>query len=133
MLARSKQYSISNEYEVVYLHRPDGQKIVIGDFYGDPAAAIIDWEEKWCVTVGCGLILYWLKEPFRPYEYDRNTVQWSEIYRSPPDEWWIEAVYQVDDNLVRLVVDPQSDHAGVYELDISDMAIRKLIPEEVNA
>ncbi len=99
----------------------------IGDFYGDPSAAIIDWHEKWCITVGCGLVLYWLREPFPDYQYNTKTPQWSELHRDPPDVWWIETVYQVADDVVRFVVDPSRDNAGLYELRVDDLSVVKLL------
>ncbi|HUT87936.1 MAG TPA: hypothetical protein VMY37_00425 [Thermoguttaceae bacterium] len=130
ILARSEHYTVSHEYEVVLLDRPSGPQVVIGDFYGDPAAAIIDAHEKWAIVVGCGIVLYWLRKPFTPYEYDKKTNQWWEAHRSPPDEWWIETVYQVAGNTVRFVVDPAAAVAGVYELDVESLSIVKVIPKE---
>jgi hypothetical protein len=130
ILARSSHYTVSHEYEVVLLDRPSGPAVVIGDFYGDPVAAIIDAEENWAIVVGCGILLYRLREPFTPYEYDKRCDQWWEAHRSPPDVWWIECVYQVVDNTVRFVVDPTTPVAGVYELDVESLSIAKIIPKD---
>jgi hypothetical protein len=133
ILAQSKNYTITHHYEVVYLIRPSGNLVSIGDFYGDPQAAIIDKHEKWAIVVGCGMVLYWLRNPFTPYEYDQKTEQWWEAYRSPPGEWWIESVYQVTDSKVRFVVDPWSVHAGMYELDVETLIVTQLIPQDDDA
>jgi len=130
ILARSNNYIVLHEYEVALLERPIGPRVVIGDFYGDPTAAVIDWKEKWCVIAGRGLILYWLREPFENYEYNKETDQWWEVHRSPPEEWWIEALYQIDDNIVRFVVDPYGNFSGLYELRIDSLSIARLIPNE---
>jgi len=45
ILARSEHYTVSHEYETVFLDHPSGPRVVIGDFYGDPQAAIIDFAE----------------------------------------------------------------------------------------
>ena len=129
MLTRSKLYTVSHEYETVLLDRPGGARVVIGDFYGDPETAIIDWNEKWAIIVGCGIVLYRLQEPFVPYEYDKTTDQWWEANRAPPNEWWIEHVYQVNDGAVRFVVDPESANAGVYELDVESLSVVRVIPK----
>ena len=129
-LARSENYAVSHQHETVFLDRPCGPKVTIGDFYGDPEAAIIDFQEKWVIIVGCGIILYWLREPFTPYEYNRVTDQWWESHREPPDVWWIESVYQVSESIVRFVVDPYSAIAGVYDLDVESLSITRIIPEE---
>ena len=133
ILARSSRYTISHQYETVFLSRPDGETTIIGDFYGDPEAAIIDRKERWCVVAGAGLILYRFREPFTPYVYDVETEQWWEAHRTEPDRWSIEALYQVDDDALRFVVDPYERNAGVYELNTETLAIRRLIPIEDNS
>lgn len=124
-LAESVKYKIEYEYETVFLLHPAGQT-VIGDFYGDPVAAIIDKDERWCAIVGCGLILYYLKPPFKPYEYDCKTKQWVEFHRTPPDNWWIDNVNQKDKNEIEFVVDPANDIAGTYRLDTEKLIIKKI-------
>ncbi len=134
VLARSEHYAVSHEFEVVFLDRPSGPRVVIGDFYGDPIAAVIDCRERWVAAVGCGIILYRLREPFTPYEYDKKTKQWWEALRGPEDVWWIKAVYQVeDDNAVRFVVDRGDKHAGVYQLDVDPLSISRVIPRDNGA
>jgi hypothetical protein len=123
-LAESSKYKIEYEYETVFLIHSAGQT-VIGDFYGDPVAAVIDNDERWCAIVGCGLILYYLKPPFKPYEYDCKTEQWIEFYRTPPDDWWIEDISQKDKNEIEFVVDPASDKAGTYRFDTEKLTITK--------
>lgn len=126
LLARSEHFTVSHEFERVML-TGRGREVIIGDFCGDPQAAVIDWHERWCVTVGCGLIVYFLRDPFAAYEYDRQTDQWSELHRGPDDAWHIEAVYQASEDTVRFVADPVAPESGVYELRIPDMALAKLI------
>ena len=126
VLARSQQYVISHEYEVVFLHGAGQQPIIIGDFYGDPDCAVIDYAERWCIVAGCGLILYYLHDPFQPYAYDTVSDQWVELFSSPPDHLWIEALYQTGANTVRLVVDIYSPQAGIYELSLSDLTLKQL-------
>jgi hypothetical protein len=130
ILAQSKNYTIFHHYEIVSLNRPSSNPVIIGDFYGDPQAAIIDKHKNWVIIVGCGMILYRLQEPFIPYEYDKKTTQWWDAFRSPPDDWWIKSVYQVADTKVRFVVDPWSAHAGVYELDMESLSVTRLIPKD---
>lgn len=125
LLAKNAHYTIQSEFETVFLLHPAGQT-VIGDFYGDPTAAIIDRRERWCALAGCGLILYYLKEPFEPYEYNCSTRQWVEFHRTPPDEWWIESVRQEGENMVQFVVDPGSKEAGAYLLDTEKLRIQKI-------
>ena len=48
ILAQSATYYIDSEFETVWLHRRDGgmHRVVIGDFYGDSKAAVIDAAEQ---------------------------------------------------------------------------------------
>jgi len=126
ILARSEHYTVSHEYETVYLNLPSGKRVVIGDFYRDPEAAAIDADEKWTVVVGCGLILYRLRPPFEEYEHNTSSDQWWEAHRDPPTQWWIESVYQASPNAVRFVVDPAAANAGVYQLDVDSLSIERI-------
>ncbi len=60
ILAESEHYYIKKEYEDASLYRkPDSKHIAcVGDFYGDPEDAYIDPEERFCITIGCGIIKY---------------------------------------------------------------------------
>ena len=89
ILAESKNYYILRDYEEAELYRKPDSKYVasVGDFYGDPEDAYIDPEERFCLTVGCGIIKYNLCEPFEGYMYDGNTPQWIETGREGDIEW----------------------------------------------
>lgn len=66
LLAESKHYIVYSEYETVILQIKESQrKIQIGDFYGDPQMAVISEDETFCVMCGCGVILYYLREPLK--------------------------------------------------------------------
>lgn len=93
-LATSANFRISYEYETVWLVHANHPNVVIGDFYGDPSIAIIDTEERWCAVGGCGLIVYFLDEPFTPYKYDHRSNQYLEAGRTKHDQWWVESIEQ---------------------------------------
>lgn len=42
---------------------------------------MISPDESYCVMVGCGIIVYFLKEPFADYEYHLQNEQRREWYR----------------------------------------------------
>ena len=128
VLARSENYEVSHEFEVVFLARftspnPD---VVIGDFYGDPATAIIDENERFVIMAGCGIIIYKLAESFEPYQYDLQNSQWTELFREPKNHRWIESIIQTDQNTFHFTVDPNSNEAGTYELIFPNLAIQKV-------
>jgi hypothetical protein len=126
ILAESANYRVYSEFETVFLERPGGPAVVIGDFYGDPECAIIDRQERWCIVAGCGLILYRFQKPFR--EYDCSTVcnQWTELFRERSDVWWISSVTQINDDVVALELSPNEKHAGTWELNVTDMSVRRV-------
>ena len=69
-------------------------------FYGDVEKAIISPEERYCVMVGCGIIVYFLSEPFNPYEYDRKCSQWKEWYKI--GDIWIQDVMLENNGLIEI-------------------------------
>ena len=94
LLAESSNYYISGECESAYLYRKkdDSRVCLVGDHYGDPAGAVISPDEKFCVTFGCGVIVYLLREPYADYAYDVSSPSWYEFGRGPEDVSWIESV-----------------------------------------
>lgn len=102
MLAESKNYKIISSYESVYLiDKSNDSEIYIGDFYGDPNGAVIDCHERFAAMYGCGLILYFIREPFENYCYGKKSPQWFEFGRDEPTAW-IENVIQTDDDNLEL-------------------------------
>jgi hypothetical protein len=105
LLAESKHYIVYNEYETVILQIKQSQReIQIGDFYGNPQMAVISEDEAFCVMCGCGAILYYLREPFKEYEYHIQTEQWKEWGRSEK-EVWIERIGCIRGKTVELITE----------------------------
>jgi hypothetical protein len=96
LLAESGHFKVISEYETVFLHFKDGARkpVIIGDFYGDPDSALISGDECYVAMAGCGLIIYFLREPFEAYNYHHATEQYCEFFRSPPDVLWSRGLYQ---------------------------------------
>jgi hypothetical protein len=138
LLAQSKHYRVVHEYETVFLIGATEHAITIGDFYGDPQAALIDRHERWCIVVGEGLIVYYLHPPFSPYFRPPPSLppaliaseQWATRFRDAEKNWWIDTVCQIGDNLVEFAVDSASEHSGVYNLSIPDLAVNQVKPRE---
>lgn len=118
IIAESKNYIIKGTYEDASLIRKsDGSRIAwVGDFYGNPADGIIDKNERYCVTVGCGVIVYKLREPFEDYMYDTVTDQWYEFGRGPENTEWIEEVDQISDNEVEIT--DEEGNSRIITIDI---------------
>ena len=105
LLAENEKIKIIGEHEKTFLiNKKDGSKILIGDFYGDPQVAIIDKKERFCVTGGCELIIYYLSNPYEPYSYEKQTLQWKEMFRHGK-EAWVEDIKQIHDNIIEVKFD----------------------------
>lgn len=84
-MARSAQFSIQHEYEHASVTAADGRHASLGEFYGDPAVALIDINEQWCAVAGEGLVLCRLEQPFG---------QCVEYFRQPGETVWITDLRQ---------------------------------------
>lgn len=120
ILAESKNFVVINEYEKVFLNfKSRNRKIYIGDFYGDPQAAAISKNESFCVMIGCGLVIYYLHEPFEEYSYNVSTKQWKELFRESGEEWWIEEVEIIDNSTIMFTVEGADiNNGGRYKLNV---------------
>lgn len=111
ILAESKKYIIFNDYETVILKIKElNKEILIGDFYGDPQMAIISRNETICVMCGCGIIIYYLQEPFEKYEYNKQASQWREWGRTPGEEIWVENIKFIDDKTLEIETENNELH-----------------------
>jgi hypothetical protein len=94
IFGESQSFTVTVAYEDVYLYGPNvPDDPLIGDFYGDARDAAIDPDEKWCVMVGSGVIVYRLGPPWEPYESSwkspRSAVEPYSIHeRQPSLQWW---------------------------------------------
>lgn len=118
VLAESEHYRVYHEYENVIMKiKKSLKKIQIGDFYGDPQMAIISEDEKVCIICGCGIIIYYLREPFREYEYHTQTEQWREWGRNNAEaDIWIESVRYIDNKTIEII----AESGDIYLLNIYD-------------
>ena len=102
LLAESENYIVYSEYETVTMEiRESHRKIKIGDFYGDPEMAVISDDEKFCAMCGCGVIVYYFKDPFREYEYNVQTDQWREWNRN--GDVWFEDIRCINSETIELL------------------------------
>ncbi|MGK5038290.1 hypothetical protein [Janthinobacterium sp. LB3P118] len=84
-LARSAEYIVQHEYEQASVIAADGWRQELGEFYGDPAVALIDIHEQWCAVAGEGLVLCRLGQPFG---------QCAEYFRQQGETVWITGLRQ---------------------------------------
>jgi hypothetical protein len=126
-LARSGRYTVESECEVVELRGADRPNLRIGDFYGDPRAAVIDRRGRWVVTIGCGYIVYYIRKPFTDYASNRVDPQWSEGYNHPGQYAWIDAITlsdESDDEVIMTVSGSDVLSPGRYRAMISTDSVQ---------
>lgn len=95
LLTQSENFRITYEFENLFLEFKKIHKVpvTIGWFYGQPECAMISVDEKYAVIGGCGLVIYFLQEPFKGLEIQPNP-QIVEMFNQPNNHWEIEAIYQ---------------------------------------
>lgn len=120
ILAESENFNITHEYEKVFLDfKSENKRVLIGDFYGDPQVALISKDERYCVIGGCGLVIYFLKEPYQEYSYNKDSQQWKELFRENDDIWWIEELEYIENGTIEFVVEEYDEkNCGRYKLDV---------------
>lgn len=118
VLAESEHYRVYHEYENVIMEIKNSHiQIQIGDFYGDPQMAMISEDEKVCIMCGCGIIIYYLREPFREYEYHTPTEQWREWGRNNAEaDIWVENIRFIDNKTIEII----AESGDIYQLNIYD-------------
>ncbi|MBP5432695.1 hypothetical protein [Ruminococcus sp.] len=114
-LARSKKYIIKNEWEIAYLFdAKTGQQIAeIAKFFeGDPGDAKISDDEKYCVVVGWGAIIYKLQPPFTDYLPGLKPVQWQKYLVD--GDIWFEEIKEINSRYVTLI----SENGEEYRINV---------------
>jgi len=119
LLAESENYYIIGSWEEASLYRKSDDKYVcsVGHHYGDPTDALIDKNERFCLVVGCGVIVYRLNEPFKSYRYDTECDQWYEFGRGPENIDWIKCINrQISDDEVEIL--DEDDKIRILKIDL---------------
>src|SRR3712207_1504985 len=119
-LYRSDDYVLEHHYENASLSWPGGG-LHIGDHYGDPTCGVINASDGWCLTGGEGLIICLFAHPLtvdrRPTGYRRLDL-WRR--KNPPPTkgqcWFVEGAWLKEGDVARVLVDPLSDEAGLYDV-----------------
>jgi hypothetical protein len=135
ILCSEAEYTIEHEYEQAYLRWPGGT-CPLGDHYGDPTCAVMNATDGWCVTGGEGLVITLFHGGF-PVGSDRfdvgkvkHTMLWRKRDGHPPPHgeraWFVEGACFIEGDRIQVVVDPGTDHAGLYEVNIRTLAWHKV-------
>jgi hypothetical protein len=132
-------YTVQHFSEDTYLVWKEGAsdlevgRIELADHYGDPTCAVINSLNGWCATGGEGLAVSSFKggfpsgsKPINPQDVTQREL-WRRSNPPPIGPYWaIEGMWLYEDDLIRVVVDPISDHAGLYEVNVRTLEWRKL-------
>ena len=134
ILARSANWTVSNDYEEVRAQRADGLNVCIADHYGDATCATIAEDESWVAVGGEGVTIYFLRPPFNPYQRSRSSEQWRDLLRDPSPHN-VEGIYQNWDTEtpLRVVVDLcDLEKRGVYSISLDDFRVERLLPGQLD-
>lgn len=115
-LARSAGYIVQHEYEQATVTAADGWQASLGEFYGDPAVALIDADEQWCAVAGEGLVLCRLGQPFG---------QCAAYFRQPGEVRWITALRQTGPFALEWQGEDGDWHSLAFEVAVSGYAPRR--------
>lgn len=128
ILAETKNIKVTGDFEVVTLDSKDESDLVIGDFWGDPEGAIIDWNERWIAMYGCGIIIYKLGGLNTPYSYNTPCDQWIELFRDSDKEKqpWIVLLEQIEENKIRFCTDLQATPM-IYDFDTETLELTEVL------
>lgn len=113
ILASSPNLSVEKEWERTTLIDLLNHEIIFSDeHFGEVKKAIISVKEDWCVLGGEGIVV-WKKNHGVFY-----------LMRSPT--MFIHDLKKNDDDSIKILVDPWSDQAAVWLLDITTLILTKI-------
>ena len=115
-LTRSKSYIVTHEYETVILRNVDNNlKIATIAKFGkdDPGDAKITENEKYCVVIGWGAIIYKLQPPFENYLSGLNTTQWKKYLVD--ENTWFEEIKEITAEYAILVAENGEEHKVEFD------------------
>lgn len=128
-LFRDGDYFVDHVCEQSYICWPGGD-YPAGAHYGDPLCAALNVQGGWCVTGGEGLVVTVFSAglPRRGDPAPAQSVAQTALWRSgdAKDLRFVVGLEIAGGDRVRATVDPQGNHAGVYEVDVRTLAWRRL-------
>lgn len=75
---------------------------------------MIDRNERFVVTGGCGIIIYFWRSPWDSYSYNKQNDQWIELGREGTDIYY-DAVKQISDTVIEIT----DADGNSFEYDLS--------------
>jgi hypothetical protein len=112
ILAENDIFIVGHVYEYAYLiNKQTKEEIEVGNFYGNPYCAIISKTNDW-VLIGGEHLELWVNG--RMSDLSDNGLT------------WIVDMRQVSDSLAELLIDPFSEQAAVWRIDITTKQLNKV-------
>ena len=115
-LTRSKSYIVGHEYETVILRNADNNmKIATIAKFGkdDPCDAKIAENEKYCVVIGWGAVIYKLQPPFENYLPGLSTTQWKKYLVD--EDTWFEEIKEITNEYAVLAAENGEEHRVEFD------------------
>lgn len=124
-LAESTHFVLAHSYEsVVVVDKRDGSTRDAGDHYGDPEAGLITPDERWFVSVGEGVQCFCADG--RMLTFFRRGYPPLGLTSAKP-AWTVTAVHAGPDQMLRIVVDPDSSEASEWSIDLATGAVSRMV------
>ncbi|QFP75876.1 hypothetical protein [Deinococcus sp. AJ005] len=129
-LVESGNYSIWSDFEYIEIRDANGRRWEVGYMYGNPEAALITWDERYAVVVGCGIMVCDLQRFDETVSVGQT---WEDspvvhLLAEPSDFWGFVLAKQVyQDNAhseIRLATDLMDKHIGIYTLNTETLVFQ---------
>jgi hypothetical protein len=112
-LHETDKFIVGYVFEYAYLiSKKNHKEIYMGDFYGDPTCGLIGADNTWCLVGGATLNLWREGENILEIEDD--------------DLNWIYKIRQTAPHEVELLIDPWSEKAYIWYLNIQTLVRHKI-------
>ena len=121
-LAESENFLVYGDHDYVFVAKSSTEQWNLGWMYGNAVAALVTWDERYAIVVGCGVMICDL---LRFGEKVSEGESWDEtpvvhLMADPKDLWWFSAVEQIardEESIeVRIATDLTDAHVGIYNL-----------------
>lgn len=116
VLADSPHFLLGHEWEnVILVDKLTGNGKSIGSHYGDPKIGLISPDEAWFVTGGEGVLCHRLAQG-----------SFSFLRDGPDNTYFVHSMRFEGPLVLRVLIDPWSNKASVWQIDLATTTIRKL-------
>jgi hypothetical protein len=140
ILGETEHFLMTSEFEQVEItNKETGDIFAGGDHYGNPVAGAISPDERWYVSAGEGLVFFDFSGSqicaFRNAKRSASLEKFG--FRSEDERNWLNSKHADDtffvhslkvesSNRIRILLDPWSEYASVWLLDITGKQLSKL-------